>query len=123
MSLRDMERGGAREGAAAGASSERAPLLRASGAAYAAWKPAMDVFLQRHGAAGVHTEPLSQEEWLQDSEDVAAWAKQALSAARALARGGGAASGDAKEEPLPAEAKAARALVAANVDRSMKAFG
>ncbi len=35
------------DGAAAG--SEQAPLLRAGG--YPAWKPAMDVYLQRHGAA------------------------------------------------------------------------
>jgi broad specificity phosphatase PhoE len=84
----------------------------------------MDVFLNRHGATGVHTEPLSEEDWLQDSGDVAKWAKQALTAARALARyGGDAAASVAKEEALSAETKAARALVAANVERSVKAFG
>jgi hypothetical protein len=61
MSLTNMVGGartggvGAAGGSGHGSGSERAPLLRASGAAYAAWKPAMDVFLQRHGAACVHT--------------------------------------------------------------------
>jgi len=86
----------------------------------------MDVYLQRHGAAGVHKEPLSQEEWLEDSSDVAAWSKQSLAAARAAARGGDAqaSASSAKAEEAPtAETKAARALVTANVDRSFKAYG
>lgn len=123
MSASNMDRGGRTgigEGAAA-SGSERAPQLRASSAAYAAWKPAMDVFLQRHGASGVHTEPLSEREWNEDYGDVTKWAKQALAAARALARNG---DGALKEEAaLSPETKAARALVAANVERSMKAFG
>lgn len=118
----------------AAASSDRAPPLRAGG--YAAWKPSMNVYLQRHGAADVHTEPQSQEEWLRDSSSVAAWNKQTLAAARIAALGagpgaasgdgsaqGGAASGLAKEEPLSAEAKAGRALVAAHVERSRQAYG
>ena len=60
----------AAEGAVA--SGERVPLLRAGG--YAAWKPAMDVYLQRHGAADVHKDPLSEEDWLADSSCVAWWA-------------------------------------------------
>ena len=114
---------GAADALAAG--SERAPLLRAGG--YAAWKPTMDVYLQRHGAAGVHKELLTQEEWLEDSSDVASWGKQSLAAARAAARGGDAAQASASsakaEEPPSAEAKAARLLVTANVDRSFKAYG
>jgi len=53
-----MERGTKGDNGSAG--SERAPQLRAGG--YAAWKPAMDVYLQRHGAAGVHKVTLSQRE-------------------------------------------------------------
>ena len=127
------------------AGGERAPLLRGAGG-YPAWKPAMNVYLQRHGAAGVHTEPLSEVEWLQDCSDVAAWGQQTLAAARAAARGGMALStqetsgsstsstgidevslkskgGLAAVDTLTAEAKAARTLVAANVERSHKAFG
>jgi broad specificity phosphatase PhoE len=99
----------------------------------------MNVYLQRHGAADVHTEPQTQEEWLRDSSNVAAWNKQTLAAARiaALGVGAGAASdsGSAqggaggsngvqpKEEALSAEAKAGRALVSTYVERSRQAFG
>ena len=122
------ERGGVSSGAADGAAaggSERAPLLRAGAGGYAAWKPTMNVFLQRHGAAGVHTEELSEEQWLEDSSDVAAWAKQALTAARAAARGGSSTTKDEakQEEALSAEALSGRATVKANVERSHKAFG
>jgi len=81
LNSQDGYRGGRVGGAGAtdGAAGERAPPLRAGG--YAAWKPSMDVHLQRHGAFGVHKEPLTQEEWLADCSDVAAWAKQALAAA------------------------------------------
>ena len=124
MQPNSMDRGGASSGSADGAagSSERAPLLRAGNGGYAGWKPTMNVFLQRHGAAGVHTESLSEEQWLEDSKDVAAWAKQALTAARAAARGS-ALTDEAKDEPLSAEALSGRAIVKANVDRSHKAFG
>lgn len=120
------------------ASSDRAPPLRPGG--YAAWKPSMNVYLQRHGAADVHTEPQTQEEWLRDCSNVAAWNKQALAAARIAALGagagaagdGGSASGGSnaggsnaglKEEALSAEAKAGRLLVANHVERSRQAYG
>lgn len=125
---------------AAASSAERAPLLRAGG--YAAWKPSMNVYLQRHGAADVHTEQQTQDEWLRDSSNVAAWNKQTLAAARIAALGtglgaglddgstlGGAtgssvvAAGMPKEESLSAETKAGRLLVAAYVERSRQAFG
>ena len=125
MSLSSNDHGritGAPAGAAEGAAgSERAPALRGPGG-YAAWRPTMDVYLQRHGAAGVHKEPLTEAEWLADCSDVAAWSQQSLVAARALARGAPAKE-EAKEEALTAETKAARVLLAANVERSHKAFG
>jgi hypothetical protein len=99
----------------------------------------MNVYLQRHGAADVHTEPQTQEEWLRDSSNVAAWNKQTLAAARIAALGvgtgaasdsgsaqGGAGSSSGvqpKEEALSTEAKAGRALVSAYVERSRQAFG
>ena len=75
------------DGGGAAGSGDRAPQLRAGG--YAAWKPAMDVYLQRHGAANVHKEPLTEDEWREDCSDVAAWSTQTLAAARARARAAG----------------------------------
>jgi hypothetical protein len=105
---------------AVAAGGDRAPQLRAGG--YAVWKPAMDVYLQRHGAANVHKEPLTESEWKQDCSDVAAWSSEALAAARARAR----AASSVKSAPttvLTAEDKADRLLVTAHVERSHKAFG
>ena len=125
MSLNSNDSGRA-DGAAA--SSDRAPQLRAGG--YAAWKPAMDVHLQRHGAANVHKEPLTEDEWRDDCSDVAAWSTQSLAAARARARAanGGSASVNGVKQPPPAaalsaEEKADRLTVIAHVERSHKAFG
>ena len=119
MSLNSNDSGRA-DGAAA--SSDRAPQLRAGG--YAAWKPAMDVHLQRHGAANVHKEPLTEDEWRDDCSDVAAWSTQSLAAARARARAanGGSASVNGVKQPPPAaalsaEEKADRLTVIAHVER------
>lgn len=54
-------RGAGTAGGAEAAGGERAPQLRAGG--YAAWKPNMDVYLQRHGAAGVHTREMTADKW------------------------------------------------------------
>jgi hypothetical protein len=97
--------------------SDRPPRLDAGN--YSTWKPAMDVYLQRHGAAGVHKESLTMDEWIIDSTDVSSWAQQSLSSARATARG-------IKPELDPADepgVKAARATVTAHVERSQKAYG
>ena len=102
MSLNSQERGGRMDGATA--SGERAPQLRAGG--YAAWKPKMHVHLQRHGAADVHMEVLSQEEWTQDAEDVALWQKESLAQARAAARGGA----SVKKEDVSAKKESGDAL-------------
>ena len=117
----------------------RAPVLK-SGAHYAGWMPSMDVYLQKHGAHDVHREPLTEEDWILDEKDVIAWEKESLVAARAALRGARGAESKAENEPagdekssssspvvvsavLSAEQKAARATVAANVERSRKAFG
>jgi hypothetical protein len=112
---------GRADGAAAGG--DRAPQLRAGG--YAAWKPAMDVYLQRHGASNVHKEPLTEDEWQQDCSDVATWSSESLAAARARARAASAAS-SVKLAPavvLTEEEKADRLIVTAHVERSHRAFG
>ena len=127
MSLTSIDSGRA-DGAAAGG--DRAPQLRAGG--YAAWKPAMDVYLQRHGAAGVHKETLTEEGWSYDCSEVAAWNTDTLSAARKHMRAAatnaasGGSGGSLTQEPaaaLTAEVKADRLTLTANVERSHKAFG
>jgi len=113
----------------AAGSGDRAPQLRAGG--YAAWKPAMDVYLQRHGATNVHKEPLTEDEWRADCSDVAAWNTQTLAAARARARAAAIGGSIVKLQgasalPAPvltADEKADRQTVIAHVERSHKAFG
>ena len=113
------------KGAGAGAGHLQAPRLTAGGAAhYAAWRPIIDVYLQRSGAEGVHTEALTEERWLQRSSSTTAWAREALDAAEALLLGGGAIGLDGvKAEPLTEEIKAARRLLSAQVEKSRKAYG
>ena len=92
----------------------------------------MDVYLQRHGAAGVHKETLTEEGWSYDCSEVAAWNTDTLSAARERMRAAatnaasGGSGGSLKQEPaaaLTAEVKADRLTLTANVERSHKAFG
>ena len=141
MSLNALDRVSA-SGAAASDSATgeaRAPVLR-SGALYAGFKANMHVYLQKHDAQNVHTTPLTEEEYRLDEEEVAAWNMQALSTARAALRARRAekkenefaAAGDGKVEPsaasavhavVSAEEKAERAVLAAHVARSQKAYG
>src|SRR5215217_4027516 len=115
----------------------RAPALR-SGKLYGEWRASMNVYLEKHGAQGVHSDELSEEDWLMDEQAVNAWNKQTVNAARAAVRARGAAAGEKKESEsagdsksnlaagpvaLTAEEKADRAVVAAFVQRSHKAFG
>jgi hypothetical protein len=109
--------------------SEKAPRLDAGN--YPTWKPAMDVFLQRHGAGEVHKVPLPVDQWIEDRDDVSSWAQQSLSAARAAARGIKLEVADDSQPEKPdaaaaakaAEMKAGRALLTAHVERSHKAYG
>lgn len=87
-----------------------------SGANYAAWRPNMEVYMQRHGANGIYKKPLEKDEWLQDEKDVEAWEQHELGQARAAARG----------EKIEADSELlqkGRKAVMANVDRSRKAYG
>ena len=46
-------------------------LLLQGGYVCAAWRPNMDVFLQRAGAEGVHRKPMSSADWIARSDMVA----------------------------------------------------
>ena len=76
----------------------------------------MEVYLQRHGANGVHKKPLQKDMWLEDERNVEAWTQQELDQARAAAKG----------EKIEADSELSlkgRKVVTANVDCSRKAFG
>jgi transposase InsO family protein len=113
---------------------QQAPRLAAGGIGYSAWRPNMDVFLQRNGAEGIHQKPMVEAKWLEMSTRSEAWAAEALDAAMALVLGDGSggdggdgatsSSSSALATPaLSVEMKAGRLLVSANVERSRKVFG
>jgi len=56
------ERSAAAAGRAAGGAGAQAPRLRDS-AHYASWRPDMEVWLERHGAKGVHAQVIAPEQW------------------------------------------------------------
>ena len=104
----------------------QAPRLAAGGIGYAAWRPNMDVFLQRNGAEGIHQKPLTEAKWLEMSRRSEAWNQEALDAALALVLGGD--FDDASSVPLPEEkhsdaVQAGRKLVSITVERSRRVFG
>ncbi|MGN6723527.1 MAG: hypothetical protein ACTHJM_13030, partial [Marmoricola sp.] len=120
----------------------QAPRLQAGGVGYAAWKPLMDVHLQRTGADGIHTKPLTEAAWCAMVARDEAWKQEAFDAALLLAvtdtkdtaaqalDGSSTSSGDDKKSAsketaaaLSAEVKEARKLVSATVERSTRAFG
>jgi hypothetical protein len=121
-----------------------APRLGAGGIGYAAWRPSMDVFLQRSGAEGIHRTPMAEAKWLDMSQRSESWAAEALDAAMALVLGNdvssssGSSSAASNESAssskaeamlvtpvitLSAELKAGRQLVSATVERSRRVFG
>ena len=71
MSTNREERG---EGAGAASTTlGRAPRLQPVAGGYAAWRPSMDVYLQKAGANGVHKKKRTAEEWKAADENVRAW--------------------------------------------------
>ena len=108
-----------------GAALLQAPRLTAGGG-YAAWRPHMDVFLQRSGAEAVHTTEMTEKRWNLLSKTTAGWAQEAFDAAVSITIAGEQKIGLAamiKSEPLTEEQKAARKLVTAQVERARKAYG
>jgi hypothetical protein len=121
-------------GAGAGAPGQaQGPRLRSGG--YTAWKIEMNVFLERHGAAGVHHSALKEAEWLTRSSRVQQWSDEALAAALALelsedggqqqhsGASSGSSSSAASPQVLSAERKAARELITEQVKRSRRVYG
>jgi hypothetical protein len=56
------------------------PELR-SAAAYAAWRPAMDAWLESHGAGGVHVREMTPKQWQTARDSVEQWGQDAVDAA------------------------------------------
>ena len=107
-----------------GTGQQQAPRLAAGGAGYAAWRPHMDVFLQRSGAEGIHAKEMTEARWKEISDKAAAWAQESLDAALSLLLDAEPIDLAAvKAEPLSEQTKAARKLVTALVERSRKTYG
>lgn len=125
MSLTSEERG-----AGVGASSAlgQAPRLR-SGGDYATWRPAMDVYLQKAGAEGVHQESSTAAQWKAMDDGARAWAREALADAMSGLSLGVSASSSSSGGSTPAVKKVAlsddvkeyRKVIKAVVERSRRA--
>jgi len=142
MSLNsDMDKNGTMSTSSVLSAGVVAPRLTA-GSSYSSWRPNMDVFLQRSGAEGIHTQATTKDEWITTSQLVVMWGEEAFAAALALALGSNnnnsAASDAANSNSLPPspsvtdvkvplslseEMKAARKLVSARVERSRRVYG
>jgi len=107
------------------------PRLALTGGGYAAWRPNMEVYLQRAGAEDIHKEPMDEQEWLTTSAQVREWARQADKEALALVLGaassgssGSQGNGDKGSSLVQGEmVREARRRVTALVERSRKVFG
>ena len=129
---------GAAGAAAVGAlHAAQAPRLRSAAGGYAAWKPDMDVYLERVGADGVHKRAMTDESWRKLALQVQSWSDEALAQALAsigvedaattasgAAGGATAATGSSTKSAEPtSEQKEQRRLVTALVERSRRTFG
>lgn len=118
-------------GGAGSVRTEQAPRLTPGG--YAAWKRAMDVFLDRTGADGVHTEVMAEADWIDLSAQVRTWARDKVVAARALLgrapsatqpqQASASPQPPAKQAAISDAEKEARKELTALVDRSRRVFG
>lgn len=129
------------------ASREQAPRLHAGSVGYATWQPAMDVYLQRAGAEGIHKNVMTEAEWIKMATESEKWNAEALSSALALAMGtsvptvvtvekkdeSDSTPKDGKSKPstsvsssgvtVSEEMKVARKTITATVKRSREVFG
>jgi hypothetical protein len=104
------------------------PRLTFTGGGYSAWRPNMEVYLQRAGAEDIHKEPMGEQEWLTTSAQVRDWARQADKEALALVLGAASSSGKGNSDTDGSllhsdKVREARRRVTALVDRSRKVFG
>src|SRR5680860_440919 len=79
------DKGATGGGGAAGSlqSAQQAPRLRSTAGSYAAWKPDMDVYLERIGADGVHKRAMTHDSWRRLALQVQSWSDEALALALA----------------------------------------
>ena len=104
--------GGSAWGAAASLAAQ-APKLR-DGAHYATWRTDMEVWLERHGAQGVHTRVMTSDQWRDCAEKVEQAKEAELEAALQLVLGGGLSS---NSSPLPLSLLAAKRRVTSQRNR------
>jgi len=89
----------------------------------------MDVYLEKAGAAEIHTTKETEAEWKLSADGVRAWDREAIADARsALSLGGSVSSGSSastmvKKTPLSDEIKAFRKVIKEMVARSIRVFG
>ena len=118
----------------------QAPKLRNS-AHYPAWKRDMEVWLERHGANGVHTRVIAPKEWKHYAEQVLKWGEEELSdamqlfappstdavksspATPVLASSGSSVSTDSGSEPDADKMVKARKALTAMVHGSIRVYG
>jgi len=117
----------------------QAPRLQGTSVGYAAWKPNMNVYLQRNGAEGIHCKPMTAERWSSMNTQVESWAEEELDAAMALLSpvtstdGSSSSTATTKEtatkksdgsaQQVADAVKAARKVIAQTVERSRKVYG
>ena len=127
---------GSAGGAAAGLHTAQAPRLRSTAGSYAAWKPDMEVYLERIGADSVHKRAMTDDSWRRLALQVQSWSDEALALALAAIGELDSAHSDATPSAsasatqqasggvqVSAEQKEQRRLVTALVDRSRRIFG
>lgn len=120
--------------AAGGSGATQAPKLRGA-THYAVWRRDMEVWLERHGAAGVHARVIDAKQWKHFSDLVAQWSGDELAEAMSffsLGGSGGASATKAAEPPTDeqkqsqeirdADAKRRKALTAM-VQASTRIYG
>ena len=128
------DKGAAGAGGAAG-SGAQAPKLRGA-AHYAQWRPDMEVWLERHGAQGVHTREITPTRWQALQQAVKQWDEEKLAAAmdallgaELAADGSKAANASASSASSSASGKlsdedaAQRKLLRELVERSTRVYG
>jgi transposase InsO family protein len=131
------DKGAMQGGGHAGAmQTAQAPRLRSTAGSYAAWKPDMEVYLERIGAEGVHKRAMTDEQWRKMTLQVQSWNDEALALALAAIGAGDAQSSSSSSsstggsdsqqqmaQSLAPELKEMRKLVSVLVERSRRVFG
>ena len=115
----------------AGGPSTHGPRLTGTSVGYAAWKPNMNVYLQRNGAEGIHTKVMTADRWSSMNTQAESWATDELDAAMTLlstsigsSSSSSSSTTTANESTKVSETvKAARKVVTQTVERSRKVYG